>query len=94
MLLTSCADVGPGKDLLDGLFNQHPPQSEDCLLMNAFAPTTSGPASGRPVIVFIPGGGWQMGNGQLDLSGFAGYEDIVAFTFNYRTNSTWHTQIS
>lgn len=34
-----------------------------------------------------------MGNGQLDLSGFAGYEDIVAFAFNYRTNSTWHTQI-
>lgn len=29
-----------------------------------------------------------MGNGLIDLSGFAGYEDIVAFTFNYRTNST------
>ncbi|PHH93035.1 hypothetical protein CDD83_2145 [Cordyceps sp. RAO-2017] len=27
-----------------------------------------------------------MGNGLIDLSGFAGYEDIVAFTFNYRTN--------
>ncbi|KID63646.1 uncharacterized protein G6M90_00g064270 [Metarhizium brunneum] len=80
------SDVGPSKDLLHGLFNQHPPQSEDCLLINAFAPTPSGPASGRPIIVFIPGGGWQMGNGQLDLSGFAGYEDIVAFAFNYRTN--------
>ncbi|KHN94925.1 cholinesterase [Metarhizium album ARSEF 1941] len=79
-------DVGPGKDLLDGLFNQHPPQSEDCLSINAFAPTTPGPVPGRPVIVFIPGGGWQMGNGLLDLSGFAGYEDIVAFAFNYRTN--------
>ncbi|KAG8408586.1 hypothetical protein J3458_019617 [Metarhizium acridum] len=84
--LVAYTDVGPGKDLLDGLFNQHPPQSEDCLLMNAFAPTAPGPASGRPVVVFIPGGGWQMGNGQLDLSGFAGYEDIVAFAFNYRTN--------
>lgn len=79
-------DVGPGEDILEKLFNQHPPESEDCLYMNAFAPASKGPPSGRPVVVFIPGGGWTMGNGLIDLSGFAGYENIVAFTFNYRTN--------
>ncbi|KAM4066380.1 carboxylesterase family protein [Hirsutella rhossiliensis] len=80
------ADVGPGRDVIDGLFNTHPRESEDCLYMNAFTPATQGPPEGRAVVVFIPGGGWQLGNGLLDLSGFAGYEDIVAFTFNYRTN--------
>ncbi|KND91816.1 Lipase 4 [Tolypocladium ophioglossoides CBS 100239] len=69
-------DIGPGNDIID-LFNSHPPESEDCLFMNAFTPASQGPPSGRPVVVFIPGGGWQLGNGLIDLSGFAGYEDIV-----------------
>jgi acetylcholinesterase len=38
------------------------------------------------VVLFISGGGWQQGNGEIDLSGFAAYENIVVFTFNYRTN--------
>lgn len=81
-------DTGPGRDVVDELFNTHPRESEDCLYVNAFAPATPGPPGGRAVI-FIPGGGFQMGNGLLDLSGFASYEDLVAFTFNYRTNSRW-----
>ncbi|PHH59048.1 hypothetical protein CDD80_1889 [Ophiocordyceps camponoti-rufipedis] len=60
-------------------------ESEDCLFLNAFAPATEAPAL-RPVVVFFPGGGWQMSNGNLDFSGFAAYEDIVAFGINYRTN--------
>ncbi|KAK2616954.1 hypothetical protein QQS21_000043 [Conoideocrella luteorostrata] len=84
--LSVTSDVGPSQEILDSLFNTHPKESEDCLFMNAFAPATQGPAGGRPVVLFIPGGGWVQGNGILDLAGFAGYEDIVAFTFNYRTN--------
>ncbi|KAJ6440070.1 cholinesterase [Purpureocillium lavendulum] len=79
-------DAGPGEDIFDKLFNQHPPESENCLFVNAFAPASPGPRDGRPVVVFIPGGGWTMGDGRLDMAGFAGYEDIVAVTFNYRTN--------
>ncbi|KYK57207.1 cholinesterase [Drechmeria coniospora] len=79
-------DTGPGQDILDELFNSHPPESEDCLSINAFAPANPAPPEGRPVVVYIPGGGFQLGNGLIDLSGFAAYEDIVAFTFNYRTN--------
>ncbi|QPH04036.1 hypothetical protein C2857_000651 [Epichloe festucae Fl1] len=44
------------------------------------------PPGGRAVVLFFHGGGWSLSNGLFDLSGFAGYEDIVAFTFNYRTN--------
>lgn len=80
------SDIGPGADIVNDLWDSHPPESEDCLYMNAFAPTTPSPPDGRPVVVFIHGGGWQMSNGLVDLSGFAGYEDVVAFTFNYRTN--------
>ncbi|KAH6892993.1 Alpha/Beta hydrolase protein [Thelonectria olida] len=79
-------DVAPGKDINKGLFGGNSTESEDCLFINAFAPASPPPKGGRPVVVFIHGGGWQQGNGILDLSGFAGYEDIVTFSFNYRTN--------
>ncbi|KJZ73963.1 hypothetical protein HIM_06631 [Hirsutella minnesotensis 3608] len=84
--LLATSDVGPELDTLGDLFNSHAPESEDCLYINAFTPASAGPEDGRPVVVFIPGGGFQLGSGLLDLSGFAGYEDVVAFTFNYRTN--------
>ncbi|KAF4970859.1 hypothetical protein FSARC_2225 [Fusarium sarcochroum] len=69
-----------------GLFNTAYSESEDCLFINAFAPKSPQPPEGRPVVLFISGGGWQQGNGNADLSGFAAYEDIIAFTFNHRTN--------
>ncbi|KAF5661350.1 triacylglycerol lipase V [Fusarium denticulatum] len=71
-------------DLLKGLFNTATRESEDCLFINAFAPADPRPS--RAVLLFISGGGWQQGNGEIDLSGFSAYEDIVVFTFNYRTN--------
>ncbi|KAH7165638.1 Alpha/Beta hydrolase protein [Dactylonectria macrodidyma] len=79
-------ELGPGVDILKGLFDNSPPESEDCLYLNAFAPTSPQPPEGRPVILFIHGGGWQQGHGRIDMSAFAAYEDIVAFSFNYRTN--------
>lgn len=68
------------------IFNTHPPESEDCLYINVFTSAGEVPLHGRPVVLFIPGGGWQMGSGITDLSAFAAYEDIVAVTFNWRTN--------
>ncbi|KAG5917737.1 hypothetical protein E4U42_007127 [Claviceps africana] len=50
--------------------------------------TTSpvGSPGGRPVLFFIHGGAWTLGEGRFDLSGFAAHEDIVVFSFNYRLN--------
>lgn len=62
------------------------PQREDCLYINVFSPATSGPPSGRPIILYIPGGGFQAGSGIVDLSGFAAYEDVIAMSINYRLN--------
>ncbi|KAH7145889.1 Alpha/Beta hydrolase protein [Dactylonectria estremocensis] len=78
--------LGPGLDILKGFFDNSPPESEDCLYLNAFAPASPQPPEGRPVLLFIHGGGWQQGNGRIDMSAFAAYEDTVAFSFNYRTN--------
>lgn len=77
----------PEPEIYEDVFAALVPESEDCLYLNAFAPATPGPPGGRPVILFIHGGGWQLSHGRIDLSGFAGYEDVVAFSFNYRTNS-------
>ncbi|KAI5461720.1 Alpha/Beta hydrolase protein [Mariannaea sp. PMI_226] len=79
-------DLAPGKDINKGLFGGNATESEDCLFINAFAPASPPGKGGRPVVLFIHGGGWQQGNGLADLSGFSAYEDIVAFIFNYRTN--------
>lgn len=79
---------GPRPELLETLFNTpKPPESEDCLTINVFAPSPATPAL-RAVLVFVHGGGWQLGHGGSDLSFFAAYEDIIAITFNYRTNGS------
>ncbi|KAJ3549846.1 hypothetical protein NM208_g297 [Fusarium decemcellulare] len=62
--------------------------SEDCLNINVFTPAGEKPGS-RPVLFWIFGGSFSHGSGSLPLydgSKFAGYEDLVVVTFNYRTN--------
>ncbi|KAH0132935.1 alpha/beta-hydrolase, partial [Aureobasidium melanogenum] len=73
------------------VFNNPPPQeSEDCLYLNIFAPATqSEDSKGRAVMFWIYGGDLEFGNaGQpiYDGSHFAGYEDVIIVTTNYRTN--------
>ncbi|KAI4746768.1 alpha/beta-hydrolase [Aureobasidium sp. EXF-12298] len=73
------------------VFNNPPPQeSEDCLYLNIFAPATQSENSkGRAVMFWIYGGDLEFGNaGQpiYDGSHFAGYEDVIIVTTNYRTN--------
>ncbi|KAB8339114.1 hypothetical protein FH972_022050 [Carpinus fangiana] len=73
-----------------GVFNQPPPQeSEDCLYINIYAPSTPSPAGGRAVLFWLFGGGLQFGHGgqpAYDGSAFAAYQDVIVVTFNYRTN--------
>ncbi|KAK5133457.1 hypothetical protein LTR08_007699 [Meristemomyces frigidus] len=69
--------------------NPAPVESEDCLYLNVYAPSTPAPADGRTVMVWIYGGSLQFGNaGQqvYDGSAFASYEDVIVVTTNYRTN--------
>ena len=69
--------------------NPAPAESEDCLYLNVYAPSTPAPADGRAVLFWIYGGSLQFGNaGQTAYDGsfFAAYEDVIVVTTNYRTN--------
>jgi para-nitrobenzyl esterase len=61
-----------------------PPPAEDCLYLNVTAPAG---ARRRPVIVWIHGGGYQIGSG-TDMAGdgrrFVRGHDLVVVSFNYR----------
>ncbi|KAF4824752.1 Cholinesterase [Colletotrichum siamense] len=81
--------VATRPEVTEALYNNPPaPESEDCLKINVFAPANRSRRnnSSRAVLVFIPGGAFQIGNGRADLSAFAAYENIVAVAFNYRNN--------
>lgn len=84
------------QEFTEAVFNNPPPaESEDCLYLNVYAPSTPAPSDGRAVMFWIYGGGLQFGNaGQpaYDGSAFASYEDVIIVTANYRTNgrSTAH----
>ncbi|KAI0060904.1 alpha/beta-hydrolase [Artomyces pyxidatus] len=71
------------------LFNDPPPpEDEDCLFLNVWAPAPlTGPL--KPVVIWIFGGGFSFGTGSLpiyDGMSFAKNQDIVVVTSNYRTN--------
>ncbi|KAK5647704.1 hypothetical protein RI129_002596 [Pyrocoelia pectoralis] len=61
--------------------------SEDCLFVNVYTPnlpTNGGPL--KPVMCWIPGGGFVSGSGNTDLYGpeYLITEDVVLVTINYR----------
>ena len=63
---------------------------EDSLSLNLWRPVSPPPESGRPVLVFIHGGGWALGWGSnplLDGRHLARELDAVVVTFNYRLGS-------
>jgi len=62
--------------------------SEDCLFLNVWAPRAVGDVA-RPVLVWIPGGGYVEGSGSVpiyDGTAFA-RSDIVVVSINYRLNA-------
>ncbi|XP_066206348.1 carboxylesterase 5A isoform X2 [Saccopteryx leptura] len=59
--------------------------SEDCLYLNIHAPAHANSGSKLPVMVWIPGGGFQSGSGSIfDGSALAAYEDVLVVTTQYR----------
>uniref|UniRef100_A0A0W0G2D3 Carboxylic ester hydrolase n=1 Tax=Moniliophthora roreri TaxID=221103 RepID=A0A0W0G2D3_MONRR len=71
------------------LFNTPPPpESEDCLFLNVWAPSDSD-STLKPVLFWIYGGGLAFGTASLpiyDGTSLATNQDIVVVTINYRTN--------
>jgi len=70
--------------MMDALFGDHVEErGEDCLGLNVWTPDVSGSA---PVMVWIHGGGFEMGSGSSPLySGHTFAEDgVVLVTINYR----------
>ncbi|MFS1185565.1 carboxylesterase/lipase family protein [Bacillus velezensis] len=62
-----------------------PPQSEDCLYLNVFAPDSEGEK--KPVMVWIHGGAFYLGAGSeplYDGSALAADGDVIVVTLNYR----------
>jgi len=68
---------------LDG--DQRAPESEDCLVLNVWAPPVA--ASAAPVLVWIHGGAFYQGSGNDDLydgAGLAARTGAIVVTINYR----------
>lgn len=65
-----------------------PVMSEDCLVLNVWAP--SGPRSGLPVMVWLHGGGFGAGSGSRNITdgtALATVGDVVVVTLNHRLGS-------
>lgn len=79
MLLPAVTEVPPSSDA-----PTLPEPSEDCLYLNVTAPAD---AEARPVLLWIHGGGYQVGTG-TDIAGdgaaLARAHGVVVVTFNYR----------
>ncbi|TDL20063.1 alpha/beta-hydrolase [Rickenella mellea] len=63
-----------------------PPESEDCLFLNVWAPGSGGK---KPVVVWIHGGSLAFGTASLpayDGTSIATNQDVIIVTINYRTN--------
>ncbi|KAG8817690.1 hypothetical protein FRC19_011208 [Serendipita sp. 401] len=74
----------------------HPPvlsptgESENCLFLNVWTSATVSSNQKKPVLVWLPGGGWNTGSTSLpveDLTGWAtAHPEIVFVSINYRLN--------
>ncbi|XP_051025071.1 carboxylesterase 5A [Acomys russatus] len=59
--------------------------SEDCLYLNIYAPAHANDGSSLPVMVWVPGGGFETGSASIfDGSALAAYEDVLIVTIQYR----------
>lgn len=83
------SDPESRRDFITLLFNTPAPEeSEDCLFLNVFAPSTPRPSGGFPVLFWLYGGSLEFGDAGLPLydgSSFAAFEDVILVSVNYRT---------
>ena len=73
-----------------------PQLSEDCLVLNIFAPASNDTRK-RPVMVWLHGGGFSSGSGSgrlLDGTSLAHAHDVVVVTLNHRLNVFGYTDIA
>ncbi|CAJ0589179.1 unnamed protein product [Cylicocyclus nassatus] len=65
-----------------------PPPNEDCLTLNIIRPKKEAPEKGFPILVWVHGGGYEIGSASLyGYKGFADIyipDDIVVVTIQYR----------
>jgi para-nitrobenzyl esterase len=72
-----------------------PPESEDCLVLNVFTPAL-GSGRGRPVMVWLHGGGFSYGTGSsaiVDGTNLARTGDVVVVTINHRLGVFGYTYL-
>ena len=76
---------------LQRLFNNPggapPDEGEGCLYLNIFAPVNASSSNWKAVLFWIYGGNLVFGSGSLlyyNGSSFAGFQDVIVVTFNYR----------
>jgi para-nitrobenzyl esterase len=97
---TAFGAVSPqNPSMMDALFGgEAEPWDEDCLHLNVWTtdPTPSASGPGRPVMVWIHGGGFEMGSGSSPLyDGTRFAEDGVVFvSLNYRLGSLGFLDLS
>ncbi|KAF5854940.1 hypothetical protein ETB97_010554 [Aspergillus alliaceus] len=86
----NATEFKPAYDNLKSIFNDTPlAESEDCLYLNVFTPSTPAPSAGRPVMFWIHGGSLQFGSASLPLydgSAIAANQNVIMVSTNYRTN--------
>ncbi len=87
---TSFREVSPqNPSMMDALFGgESEPWDEDCLHLNVWTPTVT-PRDPLPVMVWIHGGGFEMGSGSSPLyeGGSFARNGVVYVSFNYRLGS-------
>jgi para-nitrobenzyl esterase len=72
-----------------------PAEGEDCLVLNVWTPAL-GSGRGRPVMVWLHGGGFSYGTGSdaiLDGTSLAHASDVVVVTINHRLNVFGYTYL-
>ncbi len=73
------------------------PESEDCLVLNIWAPEHARPTSKLPVMIFIHGGGYTFGSGGAPLYDgglLAKTGNVVAITLNHRLQAFGFADLS
>src|SRR5262249_58048298 len=72
-----------------------PAEGEDCLVLNVYTPSL-GNGRGRPVMVWLHGGGFSYGTGSdaiVDGKSVGGTGDVVVVTINHRLNVFGYTYL-